>query len=70
MEVKLTFNLPDEQSQYNVCIDGMDNWQTLWDLDQRCRSSLKHGHGRQTPDEVFEFVREFISERVNFERVV
>jgi hypothetical protein len=44
----LRFNLPDEQGDYDAARLGSKALLVLWEIDQKCRSLLKHGH--PTPD--------------------
>jgi hypothetical protein len=39
----LTYNLPDEQAEYDAARLGMEARQVLWQIDQTCRSMCKHG---------------------------
>jgi hypothetical protein len=39
----LRFTLPDEQGEFDAARLGSKALTTLWDIDQRCRSLLKHG---------------------------
>jgi hypothetical protein len=39
----LRFTLPDEQGDYDAARLGGKALLTLWEIDQRCRSLLKHG---------------------------
>jgi hypothetical protein len=39
----LRFNLPDEQGEFDAARLGRQALLTLWEIDQRCRSLLKHG---------------------------
>ena len=43
MKATLSFNLPDEQGEFDAARLGSKALTTLWDIDQRCRSLLKHG---------------------------
>jgi hypothetical protein len=43
MKATLSFNLPDEQGEFDAARLGHKALTTLWDIDQRCRSLLKHG---------------------------
>jgi len=43
MIATLRFNLPDEQGEFDAARLGHKALTTLWDIDQRCRSLLKHG---------------------------
>lgn len=39
----LTYSLPDEQADFDAATHGAEAMQTLWQIDQTCRSALKHG---------------------------
>jgi hypothetical protein len=39
----LRFTLPDEQGDFDAARLGGKALLTLWEIDQRCRSLLKHG---------------------------
>jgi hypothetical protein len=39
----LRFRLPDEDVEHRAALQGREAKSTLWDIDQRCRSLLKHG---------------------------
>jgi hypothetical protein len=41
--VTLRYRLPDEQGEYDAARLGRDALSTLWEIDQTCRSLLKHG---------------------------
>jgi hypothetical protein len=41
--VLIRFRLPEEQSEFDAAIQGRSAKSTLWDIDQMCRSLLKHG---------------------------
>jgi hypothetical protein len=43
MKATLEFDLPDEQGEYDAARLGRQALLTLWEIDQRCRSLLKHG---------------------------
>jgi hypothetical protein len=43
MKATLSFNLPDEQGEFDAARLGHKALAALWDIDQRCRSLLKHG---------------------------
>jgi len=45
----IRFRLPEEQSEFQTAIQGGRARSALWDIDQECRSLLKHGE--PTPDE-------------------
>ena len=39
----LRYTLPDEQAEYDAARLGSEAMQVLWQIDQTCRSLLKHG---------------------------
>jgi hypothetical protein len=41
--VLIRFRLPEEQSEFETAIQGGRARSALWDIDQMCRSLLKHG---------------------------
>jgi hypothetical protein len=43
MKAKLTFDLPEEQEEFNDAINGSAFKSVVWELDQYMRSELKHG---------------------------
>ena len=43
MKATLTFSLPDEQGEFDAARLGSKALTTLWEIDQKCRSLLKHG---------------------------
>jgi hypothetical protein len=43
MRATFSFTLPDEQGEYDAARLGRQALLTLWEIDQRCRSLLKHG---------------------------
>ena len=44
MKATLSFNLPDEQGEFDAARLGHKALTTLWEIDQRCRALLKHGN--------------------------
>jgi len=69
MKAKLTFDLPEEQSEFNFATQGSDWWMVCWDMDQWLRSELKHPSDDMSKDtyqayeECRNQLREFINER-------
>jgi hypothetical protein len=43
MKATLTFSLPEEQSEFDAARLGREALTTLWEIDQGCRSLIKHG---------------------------
>ncbi len=40
----LTFTLPDEQSDFDAAREGQAARSLIWQIDQHCRSVMKHGN--------------------------
>ena len=59
MKVKLTFNLPDEESEFQDAINGNAYKAVIWEIDQYLRSELKHAN---LPDDIGEKVLEIRKE--------
>ena len=55
MKAKLTFNLPEEQEEFNDAINGNAFKAVIWELNQWMRSQIKHG---DLADDVHEKVQE------------
>ena len=47
--VTIRYQLPDEQAEYDAARLGRAALTTLWQIDQHCRSVVKHGE--PTPEE-------------------
>ncbi len=60
MKATLTFNLPDEQGDFNAAIRGREALTVLWEIEQRCRSLLKHGEPTAEQAKLAEEIRELI----------
>ena len=69
MKAKLTFDLPEEQSEFNFATQGSDWWNVCWEMDQWLRSQTKHAPDSMSEDtyrayeECRNQLREFINER-------
>jgi hypothetical protein len=50
MKAKLTFNLPDDQHEFDIAIQGSKMYLALWDLSQELRSMWKY-QSYQTEEE-------------------
>jgi hypothetical protein len=60
MKATLTFTLPDEQPEYDAARLGRSALATLWDIDQHCRSLLKHGDPSEETASLAEAIRGMI----------
>ena len=70
MKAILEFDLPEDKDAYALATHGNDYWRCLWELDQQLRGYLKHGTGGfSTPEEVMEFVRDYIHTNVDLDEI-
>ena len=60
MRATFTFNLPDEQAEFDAARLGREALSTLSDIDQRCRSLLKYGTPTMQERELAEEIRGMI----------
>ena len=61
-KLTITYQLPDEQAEFDAARLGRAMAATLWDIDQRCRSLLKHGEPSEAEERLAEEIREMIRE--------
>lgn len=59
MKAQLTFNLPDEQEEFQNALDGTSLALAIHEIDQYMRSELKHA---ELTDEVHDKVQEIRDE--------
>ena len=60
--VTLRYRLPDEQAEYDAARLGRAMAAALWDIDQRCRSLVKHGDPSEETKRLAEEIRDMIRE--------
>jgi hypothetical protein len=58
--VTLRYRLPDEQAEYDAARLGSEAMQVLWQIDQTCRSLLKHGQPTEAEAALAKRIREMI----------
>lgn len=58
--ITIRYTLPDEQHDYDAARLGRDACRTLWDIDQRLRSLLKHGDPSEETERLAEEIRQMI----------
>jgi len=56
----LRFTLPAEQAEFDAARLGREAISTLWEIDQHCRSRVKHGEPTQPERELAEEIRRLI----------
>ncbi len=63
MKAKLTFNLPEDQEEFNAATKAMEWALLVWDLDQQCRDWVKYdSHNFKDIQETLQGVRRIIYE--------
>lgn len=58
--VTLRYALPDEQAEFDAARLGAEAKSLLWEIDQRCRSLLKHGEPGREAARLAEEIRDMI----------
>jgi hypothetical protein len=58
----LEFNLPEDAHDHMCAVKAHDWWVVCWDLDQKLRGQLKHGHEFKTADEALQATRDLLWE--------
>ena len=58
----LRYKLPDEQDAFDAAREGAAARSLLWEIDQRCRSLLKHGEPSSETEQFAEEIRGMIRE--------
>jgi hypothetical protein len=59
----LRFRLPEEQTEFTAAMQGADAKAAIWQVDQHCRSILKHGEPSEETRQQLEQIREMLRER-------
>jgi hypothetical protein len=60
MIATLRFSLPDDQAEFDAARLGREALTTLWEIDQHCRSLLKHGEPTAEERALAEDIRRMI----------
>ena len=53
MKAKLTFNLPEDQAEFDFAVQGSNMYSALWDISQELRAIWQH---EELSDEEFKMV--------------
>jgi hypothetical protein len=56
----LRFTLPEEQADFDAARLGQRMVATIWEIDQRCRSLLKHGEPSSETGRLAEEIRQML----------
>lgn len=60
MKAILEFTLPDDQGDYDAARLGRQALSALWEIDQQCRSFLRHGEPTSAERRLAEAIRAMI----------
>jgi hypothetical protein len=60
MKAMLRFDLPEEQAEFDAAVQGGAARCLLWEIDQHCRSLLKHGTPSEETRQFAEDIRQMI----------
>jgi hypothetical protein len=68
-KASLTFDLPEEQTEFSAAVQGQDARILLWEIDQHCRNTIKHTDPPAEVRAALEAIRELIRQdtRVSLE---
>lgn len=61
-QVTLTYDLDEDAGDLQAALCGRKAFSSLWDIDQRCRSILKHGEPSEETARLVEEIRQMIRE--------
>jgi len=61
--VILRVRLPEEQTEFTAAMQGADAKAAIWQVDQYCRSILKHGEPSEETRQQLEKIRQLLRER-------
>lgn len=64
MNIRLEFDLPDEEYEFRSAINGHKYRSVLIDLDNHLRSKLKYSDLTEVQDDIYEEVREKLRELI------
>jgi hypothetical protein len=62
MRATLSFNLPEETSEFDAALQGVEASTTLWQIDRHCKSILKHCEPDEGEQRLAEEIRAMIAD--------
>jgi hypothetical protein len=63
VKATLRFDLPEDQAEFDAARLGTAMARVLWEIDQRCRSLVKHGEPSGETRELAEEIRQLIRDQ-------
>lgn len=70
MKIKVEFDIPEEQIEYDLYINGPKFQSILYEVKNKIRTSLKYGHSYPSASAALEDLAELIRESEQDENVV
>lgn len=64
MKATLEFNLPEDEFDYNMSINGFKWFNVTYQLDQHLRSQLKYNELTEEQARIYEELRELLREKM------
>jgi hypothetical protein len=61
--VIIRFRLPEDQGDFNAAMQGRDAKSVIWEVDQYCRTILKHGEPSDDERRHLGRIRDILRER-------
>jgi hypothetical protein len=65
MTATLTFNLPEEQEEFQDAVNGNAFKAVIWQIDQYMRSEVKHGNYSEEVTDIITEIREELRSIMN-----
>ena len=65
MKATLTFDLPEENSDFRDAVQAADFKSALWEIEQQLRSWEKYGHTFKDADDAVRQIREFFHQTLS-----
>lgn len=65
MKKILEFKIPDDNNDFEMANQGPAYHSVLWDITQKIRTYLKHGHSFKNADEALESIQKEIYEHMD-----
>ena len=57
VKASLKFDLNEDVTAFNLAVNGHKAFSKLYEIDQNCRSWIKHGHNFNSSEEVLEKIK-------------
>ncbi len=65
MEGILKFNLPDDNTEFNLAVNAFKYWNVIYEFDQQLRNKLKYDNISDEEYEIYDKMRESLHDLIN-----